>query len=282
MGVRDMMNGVNRSINVIIDSEINLSAARQVLGYADVSNLIADSLVSACKSQTELDKLKECLQAKELAANLEIKAMEGKLLNFAENPTANTKSSRWQAQIAKWKEHVKNNVKNRFDLRNIISNSAQGVTDVTQITSFDDTEQLRRVILSFRGSFLYIIEVMMLVTGLFGPVLLALLMLSIGTKPLLTWLTTFLTLGFCKICFTRISGLSSLAIAYSEPDNITIKACIYRTQRSAVNYLLDLKFYPNIFKSCVFSYKQANQYEKKYLAKYLLRYTVIIFYFHFF
>jgi hypothetical protein len=61
---------------------------------------------------------------------------------------------------------------------------------------------------------------MMLVVGLMEPIPLALSMFPIGNKAIMTWLTTFLSLGFCKICFTLISGLSSLAMVYSEPDNV--------------------------------------------------------------
>jgi ABC-type transport system involved in cytochrome c biogenesis permease component len=61
---------------------------------------------------------------------------------------------------------------------------------------------------------------MMLVVGLMGPVPMALSMFPIGNKAIMTWLTTFLSLGFCKICFTLISGLSSLAMVYSEPNNV--------------------------------------------------------------
>jgi hypothetical protein len=49
---------------------------------------------------------------------------------------------------------------------------------------------------------------------------LALSMFPIGSKAIMTWLTTFVSLGFCKICFTLISGLSSLAMVYSEPGNV--------------------------------------------------------------
>jgi hypothetical protein len=62
-----------------------------------------------------------------------------------------------QAQIAKWKQHVQDYSKNRFNINNVIPNLEDGKTDITQITGFDDTEQLRRIILSFRGTFLYII-----------------------------------------------------------------------------------------------------------------------------
>jgi hypothetical protein len=61
---------------------------------------------------------------------------------------------------------------------------------------------------------------MMLVTALVGPVFLALSLFPVGTKPLLTWGVSFLTLGFCKICFSLISGLSSLAMVLSGPNNV--------------------------------------------------------------
>jgi uncharacterized membrane protein len=222
-----VMNGVNRSINTMIDSEVNLTAAKQVLGFADASNSIVNALVGSCKSLTELDKLKDCLRWKERAANAQIKILESKFLNSNSDPAAQGKSAKWREQLEKWKTHVNNYSKNRFDIKNIIpdlgdnsTNPNKNTTDITEIASFDDTEQLRRIILSFRGSFLYIIEVMMLVTGLMGPIPLALSMFPVGSKPIMTWLTSFLSLGFCKICFTLISGLSSLAMVYSDADNV--------------------------------------------------------------
>ena len=60
----------------------------------------------------------------------------------------------------------------------------------------------------------------MLVTALVRPIFLSLCMFPVGIKPLLTWGTSFLTLGFCKICFNLISGLSSMAMVLSGPKNI--------------------------------------------------------------
>jgi ABC-type transport system involved in cytochrome c biogenesis permease component len=45
-------------------------------------------------------------------------------------------------------------------------------------------------------------------------------MFPVGTKPMIAWGTSFLSLGFCKICFSLISGLSSLVMVYSDPDNV--------------------------------------------------------------
>jgi ABC-type transport system involved in cytochrome c biogenesis permease component len=60
----------------------------------------------------------------------------------------------------------------------------------------------------------------MLVTALIGPVPLALSLFPVGSKPIMTWGTSFLSLGFCKICFSLFSGLSSLAMVYSGPENV--------------------------------------------------------------
>jgi uncharacterized membrane protein YvlD (DUF360 family) len=59
--------------------------------------------------------------------------------------------------------------------------------DIKDIKSFKDTAELRGIILSFRGSFLYVMEVIMLVTALVEPIFLSLCMFPVGVKPLLTW-----------------------------------------------------------------------------------------------
>jgi ABC-type transport system involved in cytochrome c biogenesis permease component len=56
--------------------------------------------------------------------------------------------------------------------------------------------------------------------GLMGLVFVALSLFLVGSKPIVGWGTSFLSLGFCKICFTLISGLSSVAMVYSGPENV--------------------------------------------------------------
>jgi ABC-type transport system involved in cytochrome c biogenesis permease component len=61
---------------------------------------------------------------------------------------------------------------------------------------------------------------MLVVMNLVNPVFLALSMFPACSKPFLTWAVSFLTLGFCKIWFSLISGLSSLAMVLSSSDNV--------------------------------------------------------------
>jgi hypothetical protein len=90
----------------------------------------------------------------------------------------------------------------------------------------NDVAGFEHIISSFATSFLYIIEVMMLVTGLVGPVFLAMSMFPVATKPVISWAISFLSFGFCKICFTLISGLSAIAMVYAGPDQDMLVASV--------------------------------------------------------
>jgi hypothetical protein len=63
-------------------------------------------------------------------------------------------------------------------------------------------------------------DIMMVITSLVRQIFLGLSLFPVGTKPVIAWGVSFLSLGFCKICYTLISGLSSIAFVYAGPDNI--------------------------------------------------------------
>jgi hypothetical protein len=73
---------------------------------------------------------------------------------------------------------------------------------------------------------LYLLEVLMLVLALVGPIFLGLSMFPVGTKPLVSWGALFLATGFCKICYTLIAGLSAVAMVLSENIDMSIFAII--------------------------------------------------------
>jgi hypothetical protein len=75
------------------------------------------------------------------------------------------------------------------------------------------------VITSTRTAFIYILEAMMLVTGLIGPIFVGLSLFPVGTKPMVAWAISFVTIGFCKICYSLISGLAAIAMVYAGPQN---------------------------------------------------------------
>jgi hypothetical protein len=221
LGARDAMNGFNVSLNQIIDTDVNLGSALDVLKLSDVSLTVIDGLTSDCKSKTQFTEYKDCMNSRGVWAKAIVKGIDGSW------PSTNDKSNygaQWQKEIDEWKAYTASYANNRFNLDDLNAArdgfvAGKGL-DIKNIKSFKDTAELRGIILSFRGSFLYIIEVMMLVTALIGPIFLSLSMFPVGIKPLLTWGTSFLTLGFCKICFSLISGLSSMAMVLSGPNNI--------------------------------------------------------------
>ncbi len=219
MGARDAMNGFNASLNRIIDVEMSLKSSTDILKTFDTLISFTDGQVAACQSVTEFQKFEECMTNKGLVSKAF--SLAGTKLWPSQ---VNADAAQWQKEINDWKDYTNNYTKNRFDLSKLNQlkggNLTDKITDIGNIHSFADTAPFRAVILSFRGAFLYIIEVMMLVTALIGPVFLALSMFPVGTKPLVTWGVSYLTLGFCKICFSLISGLSSMAIVLAGPNNV--------------------------------------------------------------
>jgi hypothetical protein len=99
------------------------------------------------------------------------------------------------------------------------SSTAMSVLDADYYKNEDNLKSVVSTIMSFRKGFTYIIEIMMLITALIGPIFLGLSLFPVGTKPLVAWGTSFLSLGFCKICYSLISGLSSIAFVFAGPEN---------------------------------------------------------------
>jgi hypothetical protein len=223
LGARDMMNSFNKQINIVIDADVSLRSAMQVLTTADTSTTLINMAYGTCQKQIEINEFKQCVRNQALIAKGATTLLTGAW------PTANTGTTngdKYQQEIDRWKAYSESTLTNTFKVDDlVVAQETPGVTQaqatrVSQITGFDNTVELRRTILSFRGAFLYIIEIMMLVTALIGPVPLALSLFPVGTRPIMTWLTSFLSLGFCKICFSLFSGLSSLAMVYSGPENV--------------------------------------------------------------
>ncbi len=220
LAARDAMNSFNATLNRVIDAEMSLRSATSVLSNFDSLISFTDGQVRACQSITEFPKYEACMTQNGTIA----KAVNLGLSKLW--PDSSNDGAKWQKEIQDWKDYTANYTKNRFDLSSLSLEQSKGgnitdkLLDIKNIHNFEDTAQFRGVILSFRGAFLYIIEVMMLVTALVGPVFLGLSLFPVGTKPLVTWGVSFLTLGFCKICFSLISGLSSMAMVLAGPNNV--------------------------------------------------------------
>ncbi len=220
LGARDMMNSFNKQINIVIDEDVSLRSAMQTLTTADTSTTLINMAYGTCQKQIEINEFRQCVRNQSLIAKGATTLLTGA---WPSANTGTTNGARYQQEIDRWKAYSESTLTNTFKIDDlVVAQETPGVQakSVSQITGFDNTVELRRTILSFRGAFLYIIEIMMLVTALIGPVPLALSLFPVGTRPIMTWLTSFLSLGFCKICFSLFSGLSSLAMVYSGPENV--------------------------------------------------------------
>jgi hypothetical protein len=157
----------NKQINIVIDADVSLRSAMQVLTTADTSTTLINMAYGTCQKQIEINEFRQCVRNQSLIAKGATTLLTGAW------PTANTGTTngdRYQQEIDRWKAYSESTLTNTFKIDDlVVAQEAPGVTQATsvsQITGFDNTVELRRTILSFRGAFLYIIEIMMLVTAL--------------------------------------------------------------------------------------------------------------------
>jgi hypothetical protein len=230
---RDIMNNVNSSVNSVIDADVSIRSAAQTLNDNFVAQSIIGGLYRSCMASADLNKMKSCADA----TRVQINAVTGGAAP-ALQVSGNVK---YQEQLTKFAEKMKARNEARYkqvvdtasgesqkkETDGVIENGEGGkpnssisVLDPTYFENDQALEGITKTIMSFRVGFIYVVEIMMIITGLVGPIFLGLSLFPVGTKPLIAWGTSFLSLGFCKICYTLISGLSSIAFVYAGPDNI--------------------------------------------------------------
>jgi hypothetical protein len=243
IGTRNIMNGINRSVTRTVSAEIDLKTA---IGTLAANSMVRDMIeqgLNNCKVEIDPAKLQRCIEKNVVGVQF-VRDLFTKLR--AENNANNNTPSRddfelWQSSLLTYRLErlqaatvslmARNAtetpaVANSAD-SNVITTPATSVTatssnasiDLRSITDYSSSKEIRATILSMRGAFIYIIEVVMLVTALVGPIFVALSLFPSGSKFLLNWGASFLSLGFCKICYSLISGLSALAMVYVGPKN---------------------------------------------------------------
>jgi hypothetical protein len=234
---RDIMNNVNSMVNQVISSEVSIKSANAALSNNFWVSFAVNASYKACASSPYPDRIVSCLNGAKIQADGWVGAQNPGVSNSAD----------FQAQLDRWKNAqmasndelakrakeiaVAQNtspVNPSAGATNPINSSATptlggvaslSVLDEKYYTNQSNLDSVVSTIMSFRKGFIYIIEIMMLVTALIGPIFLGLSLFPVGTKPLIAWGVSFLSLGFCKICYSLISGLSSIAFVYAGPEN---------------------------------------------------------------
>jgi hypothetical protein len=237
MTTRDVMNNMNSLVNQVVSAEVSIKSANLALSNNFLASLAANISYRACVASPYPERIVGCLATARAAAD----ALVGERLPGVTN------SAEFQTQLDTWKNsQLGSNARRANDAMRVVAtqnpapvNPAPGATtppsaaasattssaappsilDAEYYTSQSSLNSVVSTIMSFRKGFTYIIEIMMLVTGLVGPIFLGLSLFPSGTRPLIAWGTSFLSLGFCKICYSLISGLSSIAFVYAGPEN---------------------------------------------------------------
>jgi hypothetical protein len=227
MTTRDVMNNVNSMVNLVISSEVSIKSANAALGNNFWVSYAVNASYKACAASPYPDRIVSCLNGAKIQADGWVGAQNQGVGNSAE----------FQDQLNRWKAtQLASNAKKADDAKRLAqqqgtpsANATPGATAPSPVSTsvldeeyYTNQNQLDAVvstIMSFRKGFTYIIEIMMLITALIGPIFLGLSLFPVGTKPLVAWGTSFLSLGFCKICYSLISGLSSIAFVYAGPEN---------------------------------------------------------------
>jgi hypothetical protein len=256
VATRNVLNNVNESVNKVVSMDIDMRTAIKTLATHEAVKDTLTTMFNSCYAKPNLNEFGGCVQSRKIAAqNLVRKA--GSTIQNSGNAAFQAQLSIWeanwqqtanvfssivtpeQALVIPQIEVPKDNTNTTNDTGPLDSpiigkpnsgtptptgasskNTPDVFTDRSVYSSDASKRAINTTIMSFRTAFLYVIEVMMLVTALIGPIFVALSMFPIGTKPLLAWGTSFLSLGFCKICFSLISGLSAIAFVYTDPDKI--------------------------------------------------------------
>jgi hypothetical protein len=227
MTTRDVMNNVNSMVNLVISSEVSIKSANAALSNNFWVSYAVNASYKACAASPYPDRIVSCLNGAKITADGWVGAQNQGVGNSAE----------FQDQLNRWKAaQLARNAKAAEDAAKIAGsqntspgnlpaaatnpiNTPASVLDEQYYTNQSQLDSVVSTIMSFRKGFTYIIEIMMLITALIGPIFLGLSLFPVGTKPLIAWGTSFLSLGFCKICYSLISGLSSIAFVFAGPEN---------------------------------------------------------------
>ncbi len=233
-GMKNMINNMNSSVHKVIDLDVSYQNAYQVLAKASFDSFLIQYLYNSCEANIDQAKLNECLTNSQTMINTRLNSRFNSLsntrpemaaaisdINTKQTNKSNQKAARGRQASDKGSvaETATASSSNQvFNANRIIDGNGNNPQDLT----------FQKNILALRKAFLYLLEVLMLVLALVGPIFLGLSMFPVGTKPLVSWGALFLATGFCKICYTLIGGLSAVAmvLAGSEGIDMSIFAII--------------------------------------------------------
>ena len=226
--IRDVINHVNQEIiDSVAKNGENLSFDGALSQVADFDSILDEVAVlrRQCDSFTDWDKMDACLE--------EVEAMSyGLRDDYAKlYPDATEWIKTLDQTIELNRVNPYGFVQQALDVTSgVLTGAASSVLGVNSLfmgagiarTALIDGEAIAKLILfAFQIAIQHMIEVSMLLTALSAPVALGISLFPMPTKPLLAWITGFLSLGMFKVSYNIIIGLVAISIVQSEigPSN---------------------------------------------------------------
>jgi hypothetical protein len=225
---KDVINNINTSIYRVVDLDIDYQSALKVLLVSNEQRAVMDYLANTCAANINQGVLADCIAR--------MRTLDNFLLTRSTSSFGNSSNPDVQRQIQEFRTYnasLRQKAEQRLKVTDPgtvstavnsspVINSNGNEVNVFAINSsnYSDAQTyFAPIILSIGKSFLYLIEAMMMVTALVGPMFLGLSMFPVGTKPLITWGTLFLATGFCKICYSLITGIVTVAMVLAGPQS---------------------------------------------------------------
>ena len=225
---RDVINNINTSIYRVVDLDLDYQTAMKVLLVSNEQRAVMDYLTNTCAANVNQGVLADCIAR--------MRTIDNFLLTRSASSFGNSSNPEIQKQIQAFRTYnAELRTKAEANLRvnapgkvasavngSPVINSANNEVNVFSINSsnyLDAQTYFAPMILGLGKAFLYLLEITMMVTGLVGPIFLGLSMFPVGTKPLVAWGTLFLGTGFCKICYSLVTGLMATAMVLAGPES---------------------------------------------------------------
>lgn len=206
---KTMRGAINYTNNQVFDAaagQIKLERVMNALGdYSSAQNTII-SIRSQCNGLVDPNELKTCLEKAGSRAELMLQAYR----------QAYPEAISWTTKLSQQIDAVKAD-----PMGNVVAKVSASATNIALMPVMIAVEGL---LVAMQTAFQYLIEISMLLTALMGPIAVGTSLLPIGGKPLYLWLTSFWSLGLCKICLNVVSGLVSLAIFKTGATDTLITA----------------------------------------------------------
>jgi hypothetical protein len=249
IGTRNILNAVNHSVSEVVSTEVNIQTAIMALsGNYEIKKFISSNQ-NLCNQSADLQKFQDCMKVFGIALETKQRGFEAGIKKLVLPAAFQSKLDPWTQQTETLRQNVLRGTTPQDAQKEASAAAGRSGTTGSAATSgttpaptpsttpsgvlpagfkpldastYSSEEGIRAVIevlTSSRAAFIYILETMMLVTGLIGPIFVALSLFPVGTKPIVAWAISFLTIGFCKICYSLISGLAAIAMVYAGPEN---------------------------------------------------------------